>query len=90
MAELGAASKEGHVTVGRRAAEAADVIHAVGDEAALIAQEAREAGHRDVHHWRSKEELQEVLSHELRSHDVVLFKASRAMAFETLVEKLRT
>ena len=88
MAELGAASKEGHLTVGRRAAETADVIHAVGVEAAIIAQAAREAGHRDAHHWSTKEEASGALLTSLRADDVVLLKASRAMAFETLVEAL--
>jgi UDP-N-acetylmuramoyl-tripeptide--D-alanyl-D-alanine ligase len=89
MAELGVASKEGHLTVGRRAAETADVIHAVGVEAALIAQAARDTGHRDVHHWSTKEEASGALSTGLRADDVVLLKASRAMAFETLVEALK-
>ncbi len=89
MGELGAASKEGHLTVGRRAAETADVVHAVGVEAALIAQAASEAGHRDVYYWRSKEEIQVALRSDLRADDVVLLKASRALAFETLVEMLK-
>jgi UDP-N-acetylmuramoyl-tripeptide--D-alanyl-D-alanine ligase len=89
MAELGAASREGHLTVGRRAAETADVIHAVGEEAALIAQAARDAGHGNVHHWHSKEAVAEALAGGLRQDDVVLLKASRAMAFETIVEALR-
>lgn len=89
MAELGPASKEGHLTVGRRAAETADVIHAVGVEAALIAQAARDAGHRDVHHWSTKEEAGAALLAGLRADDIVLLKASRALALETLVEALK-
>ena len=89
MAELGAASKEGHLTVGRRAADTASVIHAVGVEAALIAQAAREAGHPDVHYWRAKEEVSAALLDSLRVDDVVLLKASRALAFETLLEALK-
>jgi UDP-N-acetylmuramoyl-tripeptide--D-alanyl-D-alanine ligase len=89
MAELGAASREGHLAVGRRAAETADVIHAIGEEAGLIAQAAREAGHRDVHHWPTKEAACDALAEDLRPDDVVLLKASRAIALETLLEALK-
>jgi UDP-N-acetylmuramoyl-tripeptide--D-alanyl-D-alanine ligase len=89
MAELGAASREGHLAVGRRAAETADVIHAVGEQAGLIAQAAREAGHRDVHHWPTKEAACEAIAADLRPDDVVLLKASRAIALETLLEALK-
>lgn len=89
MAELGAASDEGHLVVGRRAAETADVIHAVGEEAALIAKAARAAGHRTVHHWPAKEQAAEALLADLRPDDVVLLKASRALALETLLEVLK-
>ncbi len=89
MAELGAASHEGHLTVGGRAAETADIIHAIGEEAQLIAQAARDAGHRAVRQWSNKAEAAEALLADLRRDDVVLLKASRAMAFETLVEALK-
>jgi UDP-N-acetylmuramoyl-tripeptide--D-alanyl-D-alanine ligase len=89
MAELGAASREGHLTVGRRAAETADVIHAVGEQAALIAQAARVAGHRNVHHWPEKAAAGEAIAADLRPDDVVLLKASRAIALETLLETLK-
>jgi UDP-N-acetylmuramoyl-tripeptide--D-alanyl-D-alanine ligase len=88
MAELGSASREGHLAVGKRAAETADVIHAIGPEAALIARAARDAGHREVYHWPDKDVALEGLG-QLREGDVVLLKASRAMAFETLVMELK-
>jgi UDP-N-acetylmuramoyl-tripeptide--D-alanyl-D-alanine ligase len=89
MAELGAASREGHLAAGRRAAETADIIHAVGEEARLIADAAREGGHGDVHHWSSKEQAAQAVAADLRPDDVVLLKASRAMAFETLLDVLK-
>jgi UDP-N-acetylmuramoyl-tripeptide--D-alanyl-D-alanine ligase len=89
MAELGAASEEGHLAVGRRAAETADVIHTVGEQARLIARAAREHDHHEVHEWPSKETAAEVLLSDLRSDDVVLVKGSRAQAMETLVEALK-
>jgi UDP-N-acetylmuramoyl-tripeptide--D-alanyl-D-alanine ligase len=89
MAELGAAEEEGHLAVGRRAAETADVIHAVGEKATLVAQAARNGGHRAVHHWPTKEVAAEAVAADLRPDDVVLLKASRAMALETLLDVLK-
>ena len=89
MAELGAAEREGHLAVGRRAAEMADVIHTVGELGKLIAQAARKAGHGSVHHWPTKEAAAEAVAAELGKGDVVLVKASRAAAFETLLDVLK-
>jgi UDP-N-acetylmuramoyl-tripeptide--D-alanyl-D-alanine ligase len=89
MRELGAAERESHLAAGRRAAETADVIHTVGEVAGIIAEAAREAGHDSTHHWSTKEEAGEALAADLRPDDVVLLKASRAMALETLLDALR-
>ena len=89
MRELGPAEREEHRAVGRRAAEAATVIHAVGELAELIAEAARAEGHRETHHWPTKEAAGEAVAADLREDDVVLLKASRAMEFETLVELLK-
>jgi len=88
MRELGPAEHEGHQAVGRRAAETADVVHTVGALGGVIADAAREFGHRDVHHYDTKEEAARAVAADLRPDDVVLLKASRAMAFETLLEEL--
>ncbi|MEX0785679.1 MAG: UDP-N-acetylmuramoyl-tripeptide--D-alanyl-D-alanine ligase [Dehalococcoidia bacterium] len=89
MAELGAASREGHLAVGRRAAETADIIHAVGEQGELIAEAARASGHHAIYEYPTKEAALEAVSAGLRPDDVVLLKASRAMAFETLLEALK-
>ncbi len=89
MKELGPAEREGHLGVGRRAAEAADVIHTVGELGGLIAEGARVAGHAAIHAWTNKEEAGAALTKDLRPDAVVLLKASRAMAFETLIGALR-
>ena len=89
MRELGPTEREEHRAVGRRAAESADVIHAVGDLGELIAEAARAEGHRDTHHWPTKEAAGEAVAADLRADDVVLVKASRAMEFETLVDALK-
>ena len=89
MRELGPTEREEHRAVGRRAAETADVIHAVGDLGRLIADAARAEGHADTHHWPTKEAAGEAVAADLRADDVVLVKASRAMEFETLVDLLK-
>jgi UDP-N-acetylmuramoyl-tripeptide--D-alanyl-D-alanine ligase len=89
MKELGPAEHESHVFVGQRAAEAADVIHTVGDLGAVIAEAAVAAGHRATHHWSTKEAAGEAVAADLRPDDVVLVKGSRAMALETLLDALK-
>jgi UDP-N-acetylmuramoyl-tripeptide--D-alanyl-D-alanine ligase len=88
MVELGSAAREGHLAVGRRAAETADVIHTFGELAGLIAESARNHGHHDVHHWPSKEAAVDAVASDLKPDDVVLLKASRSQALETALEAL--
>jgi UDP-N-acetylmuramoyl-tripeptide--D-alanyl-D-alanine ligase len=89
MRELGPEEREGHLAVGRRAAETADIIHAVGALGELVVQAARAGGHRAVYHHGTKEGAAAALVADLRPDDVVLLKASRAMAFETLLDELK-
>jgi UDP-N-acetylmuramoyl-tripeptide--D-alanyl-D-alanine ligase len=89
MRELGAAEREGHLAVGRRAAETADVIHTIGDLGEIIAEAALAGAHREVHRHDAKEAALEAVRADLRKGDVVLVKGSRAMALETVVEALR-
>ncbi len=89
MRELGAEEQEGHRLVGREAARVAQVIYAVGDLGHLIGEEAKRAGHPAVSLWPSKEEAARRLASELRVGDVVLLKASRAMALETILPELK-
>jgi UDP-N-acetylmuramoyl-tripeptide--D-alanyl-D-alanine ligase len=89
MRELGAEEEEGHRVVGREAARVAQVIYAVGDLGRLIGEEAERAGHPAVSLFPSKEEAAKQLVGELRVGDVVLLKASRAMALETILPELR-
>jgi UDP-N-acetylmuramoyl-tripeptide--D-alanyl-D-alanine ligase len=89
MRELGAEEQEGHRVVGREAARVAQVIYAVGELGRLIGEEAKRAGHPAVSLWPSKEEAARQLAEELQVGDVVLLKASRAMALETVVPELK-
>jgi len=89
MRELGAEEQEGHRVVGREAARVAQVIYAVGELGHLIGEEAKRAGHPAVSLWPSKEAAARRLASELRVGDVVLLKASRAMALETILPELK-
>lgn len=89
MRELGAAEAEGHRDVGRRAAEVADVIYAVGELGRWIGDAAIQTGHDSVHIVLDKSEVAPHLLRDLWKDDVVLLKASRAMEFETLRDELK-
>jgi len=90
MRELGAASEEGHRSVGRHAAGRCDVLVVVGEDARLIEEEAARAGHTDVRFAVSSDEATALLQRELRSGDHVLIKASRAVGLESVVDALVT
>lgn len=88
MRELGSAEREGHTDIGRRAAEVADVIYAVGDLGRWIGDAAIQAGHGDTHIVMNKSEIAPALLPQLGPGDVVLLKASRALALETVRDEL--
>ena len=90
MRELGAAEREGHLAVGRRAAETADVIHTIGDLGEVIAEAARRRSSSQRPSLRCQGGSSRSC-HMLTcvKGDVVLVKGSRAMALETVVDALK-
>ncbi len=91
MFELGDYEIPGHMEVGRKAVETGvNILIAVGDRAKYIARGALEAGMlpEQVHYFTSKEKSLEFLSSIYDTKDTVLFKASRGMQLETLVDEL--
>ena len=89
MRELGAAEMDGHQDVGRYAAGIADVIYAVGELGRWIGDAAVAAGHGDVRIVLDKAEIARGILPQLATGDVVLLKASRALALETVLDDLR-
>ncbi len=88
MLEMGAEGEPAHREVGRAAAEVGvGRLIAVGELAALAAQEAGELGVR-VSAVGEAAEAVALLRSELREGDVVLVKGSRGMALERVVEGL--
>jgi UDP-N-acetylmuramoyl-tripeptide--D-alanyl-D-alanine ligase len=84
MLELGADEEEGHHRVGRRAAEAVELLYAVGPRARGIGQAAEAAGLRQVHYADGPDGV----DYEPQAGDLVLVKASRSMALERVVARL--
>ena len=91
MLELGDQAALRHQAVGRAAAEVADLVVTVGDLGMEIAAGALEAGlgPDQLHEAEDRDAALEWLRPRLRSGDVVLVKASRGVALDLLVERLR-
>ncbi len=90
MLELGAESSRLHAVVGEKAAACADVVLAAGRQSAHLVAAARAAGMAQdaARHFEQPEQLGEFAAEQLRCGDVVLVKASRAMAFDRVVERI--
>ena len=81
MLELGTDSRQMHTAVGEYAKEkGVDIMLCFGREAQYIA-----TGFGDGLLFGSKEELAQYLKSIIRSNDAVIFKASRGMAFEEII-----
>jgi UDP-N-acetylmuramoyl-tripeptide--D-alanyl-D-alanine ligase len=89
MRELGDAEPEGHREVGERAGAVADIVVAVGELGHIIGEAAARAGAVDVRFAGEPAKVAAVLAPMLTEGDVVLVKASRALALETVAEELR-
>jgi len=91
MLELGDGAAEAHRGVGAYAAEAGvDVLLAVGDEAARIAEGFAAAGGGVSIATAGRDEAADWLRHNVSAADVVLVKASRGAALELIAEDLLT
>lgn len=90
MNELGAQSEAAHAEVGRRAAELGiGQLFAVGKMAPITARAARDAGLNRVIEFADVETAMAAVRSFLKTGDVVLLKASRAVRLERIAETLR-
>jgi len=91
MLELGPIEEEAHRTVGRRVAEVADILIAVGRRARWIADEAHISGMpaEQISVVDSNAEAASLLEGLMRSGDYVLVKGSRGAAMEGIVAALQ-
>ncbi|MGN0571755.1 MAG: UDP-N-acetylmuramoyl-tripeptide--D-alanyl-D-alanine ligase [Candidatus Fimenecus sp.] len=87
MLELGSFSESAHRAVGSYAAEKqVDLLYCYGQNAAWIADAAKD--NVKAFHFTEKTALFDALLSEVRADDAILFKASRGMALEEVIEKL--
>ncbi|MBI2865040.1 MAG: UDP-N-acetylmuramoyl-tripeptide--D-alanyl-D-alanine ligase [Chloroflexi bacterium] len=90
MYELGPFEEEGHRQVGRRAAEVADRLIAVGEKGRMIGEEAESQGLKNVAFCSTTAEAAELLLAILSPSDHVLVKGSRGMRMEDIVERIES
>jgi len=90
MLELGSYEEEGHRKVGRRVAEAADKLVAVGTLGAIIGREAVAIGMDEDNVFFAEDNQQAVqfLQDIVASGDLILVKGSRGMQMEEIVALL--
>ncbi|MFC7372076.1 UDP-N-acetylmuramoyl-tripeptide--D-alanyl-D-alanine ligase [Fictibacillus iocasae] len=89
MYELGNLEEDMHRHVARKLPENIDVVMTIGPRAAWIADELKSRVNldADVLAFTAKEDAVSALKQMMTEHAAVLFKASRGMAFETLVRE---
>lgn len=91
MFELGALAPALHAGVGAYLGKAGvDCLVAVGELAKNIYDAAKDALVPEVHYCATKEEAKAILSEIVRPQTTILVKASRGMAFEELVDYLKS
>lgn len=88
MTELGIYTEEGHCEVGRRAAEAVDILVTVGRRAKFMSDAARAAGISTVKEFDDLQAAGKYLESTLKPYDMVLVKASQAMRLEKVVKEI--
>lgn len=89
MLELGEESLAGHLEVGREAARQADYLIGIGEKAKNIIRGAIEvrAGIRGQY-FKNNKDAAEFLKKFLKPGDIILFKGSRGIHMEEIVEEL--
>ena len=89
MLELGDYSETAHADCGRYAAEkGVNILFTYGKEASYIASAAAEGGLDEVYSFTDEEAITEKLTAVLRQGDAVLFKASRGMKLENIIQRI--
>jgi len=90
MLELGSETESGHREVGRRAAEAVDILFVVGDKAKFIADEAGKTGldKSSIFCYDNSLEARIPIQKELREGDVILVKGSQGARMERISEEI--
>lgn len=88
MLELGEKELEFHRDAGRAIPKDIDAVIGVGKRSKALLEGAREAGHRNVHHFDNAEAAGEFLRGFVGDGDLVLIKASRGIGLDRVVSML--
>lgn len=90
MLELGQVEEDSHRLIGRRAADIAQILIAIGDRSRIIASEAKEVGMLEANvYWvESASEAIPLLENMICEHDVILIKGSLGMRMDRIVAAL--
>lgn len=91
MLNLGDFSKELHKKVGKKVTEdKIDILICQGKESKYIVEEAKKQGMREeqIYHLQDRDEVVKTLKEIIEPKDVVLIKASNAMKFCEIAEKI--
>lgn len=90
MLELGEAAEEGHREVGKKAAQVANILFAIGDKAKFIADEAIRSGFdkNNVLCYDSSFEAKIPIQKALKEGDVILIKGSQGARMELISEEI--
>ena len=87
MLELGDCAKAEHEKVGILAAKHADLVFAYGPNGCYVVRGAASQGMTDARCFETREEMADALSAAARENDVILFKGSRGMRLELVLER---
>ncbi len=88
MAELGEYEESEHRRIGAVAVDSVDVLAATGEASKHLVDEARKRGLMEAHWFANKDDAASWISRQLVAGDTVLVKASRGLAFETVLPLL--
>ena len=91
MLELGKYSVESHESIGKMVADAADYLITVGLRGKFIAEKAKESGmsSKYVFSFDTVEESLVAIQNLVKSGDLILVKASRAIGLDKVVEEIK-
>jgi len=90
MLELGEDTESGHREVGKKVAEVADILFAIGDKAKFIADETIKSGldKNNVFCYDSSDEAKIPIKNILQESDVILVKGSQGARMEKISEEI--
>lgn len=90
MLELGEGTEEGHREMGRKVAETADILFAVGEKAKFIADEAEKAGldKTKIFCYATSIEAKIPIQNMLQEGDVILIKGSQGARMERISKEI--